>query len=253
MSSRRHQMIIWWRDRARHLRLIRCEWRLGSRPVDQVGDLRTLGRRLRNIIPVIEHLPNAVTARFPRATNKSSQTITVPPRHSSKPVSNGPQSQGTEPAQHGQRYRDRPVIAPVTRAMRLVQGSEASVIRASRSSEREPEGAAYAGVSPMNAQVSQPARIDPSARPAAWRETGRATHLDHKTAGQAPLSVGSRIATHSTCEVIEKMSAWTQVRKQQVRGALGSRMRAAGRPERQMSVTVLRQFGIGNLARHGYP
>lgn len=49
------------------------------------------------------------------------------------------------------------------------------------------------------------------------------------------------------------MSAWTQAGKQQVRDAFGARMRAAGRPERQMSVTALRRFGTETLAHHGSP
>jgi hypothetical protein len=65
----------------------------------------------------------------------------------------------------------------------------------------------------------------------------------HKTAGQEPFAAGSRMATHSTSCVIGKVSAWTQALKQQVREAFGSRMRASGRPERQMSVTAVRRFG----------
>src|SRR5690606_12574856 len=70
--------------------------------------------------------------------------------------------------------------------------------------------------------------------------------------GQRPFATGSRIGTHSICDVIGKMSAWTQAGKPQVRDACGSRMRAAGRPERQMSVTALHRFGADNLARHAY-
>ncbi|MFK4546005.1 hypothetical protein RKD29_005601 [Streptomyces tendae] len=104
------------------------------------------------------------------------------------------------------------VIAPVTRAMRLAQGPEAIVIRASRSSERDPEDAADAGVSLMNAQVRHPARIDPSARPAERTETRRTPAPRHKHAGQAPLSAGSRIATHSTCDVIGNRSNTRSIR-----------------------------------------
>src|SRR5690606_7395812 len=90
---------------------------------------------------------------------------------------------------------------------------------------------------------------------APWR-TGRGTTGDpqqsREIAGPSPFTAGSKIATHSTCEVIGKMSAWTQAGKPQVRDACGSRMRAAGRPERQMSVTALHRFGADNLARHAY-
>lgn len=59
---------------------------------------------------------------------------------------------------------------------------------------------------------------------------------------------GTRIATHSTWWVTGKMSAWKQALKQQVREAFESRMRASGRPERQMSVTAVSRFGTDNLA-----
>ncbi|GHH95869.1 hypothetical protein GCM10017779_63260 [Streptomyces capillispiralis] len=49
------------------------------------------------------------------------------------------------------------------------------------------------------------------------------------------------------------MSAWTEALKEQVREAFGSRMRASGHPERQMSVTAVRRFGTDNLAWHGPP
>ncbi|KAF2776975.1 hypothetical protein STPH1_1634 [Streptomyces sp. OM5714] len=82
------------------------------------------------------------------------------------------------------------------------------------------------------------------------RETGRARPASPekptKTAGQCPFAAGSKIATHSTCDVIGKMSAWTQTVKQQVRGVFGFQMRASGHPERQMSVTAVRRLGMGN-------
>ena len=87
------------------------------------------------------------------------------------------------------------------------QSPEAGVSRASRFLERTPESAAEATGSLTKSQVRQPSRIDPSIRPAAWRETGRSPRLRHKAAGQAPFTAGSRTATHSTCDVIGKISA----------------------------------------------
>lgn len=87
------------------------------------------------------------------------------------------------------------------------------------------------------------------------RETDRARPASPekptKTAGQSPFTAGSRIATHSTCDVIGNMSLWAQTVKQQVRVAFESRSRVSGRPERQMSVTAVRRFGTGNW--RGYP
>jgi hypothetical protein len=155
---------------------------------------------------------------WPRPKPRLSTTATAPPPLGPRgdvcaaitvptgfPTRSASKDLGTEPAQHGPRYRNRPGIAPVTRAMRLAQGPEASAIRTSRSSERDLEDAADAGVSLMNAQARQPARIDPSARPAE-RDGNRSNAPRHQPAGQAPLSAGSRIATHSTCDVIGKMS-----------------------------------------------
>jgi hypothetical protein len=87
-----------------------------------------------------------------------------------------------------------------------VQSPEASVSRASRFLDGTPESAAEATVCLKKSQVRQLSRIDPSIRPAAWRGTGRSNGLRHKAAGQAPFTAGSRIATHSTCDVIEKAS-----------------------------------------------
>lgn len=62
------------------------------------------------------------------------------------------------------------------------------------------------------------------APPLELRETGRAPPAapgkPKKTAVQSPFWAGSKIATHSTCDVIGKMLAWAQAGKQQVRGVL---------------------------------
>ena len=47
-------------------------------------------------------------------------------------------------------------------------------------------------------EFAEASRVSRALHPLHEGETGRASHPDHKTAGQAPLSVGSRIATHST-------------------------------------------------------
>lgn len=86
------------------------------------------------------------------------------------------------------------------------QSPEASVSRASRFLDGTPESAAEATVCLKKSQVRQPSRIDPSIRPAAWRGTGRSNRLRYKAAGQAPFTAGSRIATHSTCDVIGNTS-----------------------------------------------
>lgn len=84
--------------------------------------------------------------------------------------------------------------------------SAASVIRASRYSGRDFEDVAATLPPHAKPQVRWPERDMPPTRPVAQSETCQATHPNHKTAGQAPFSAGSKIATHSTCEVIGKMS-----------------------------------------------
>lgn len=54
------------------------------------------------------------------------------------------------------------------------------------------------------------------------------------------LAAGSKTATHSTCDVIGKISAWASHRKAQVRAALSTLCPGCGRPERQMSVMTNR-------------
>jgi hypothetical protein len=124
----------------------------------------------------------------------------------------------------------------VTRAMRLAQGPEASLIRASGSSERDPEDGADAGVSLMNAQVRQPARIGPSARPAERTETGRTPAPCHKPAGQERFSAGLRMATHSTWWVIGNACESMLPNNPQVRRVFYTLRDNLPGVERQMSV-----------------
>ncbi|CAL9623130.1 hypothetical protein SUDANB140_05900 [Streptomyces sp. enrichment culture] len=74
----------------------------------------------------------------------------------------------------------------------------------------------------------------------ALRETGRARPASPekptKTAGQNPFPTGSRIATHSTCEVIGKMSAWTERGKPLVKTHFSTHIPSCGAVERQTSV-----------------
>jgi hypothetical protein len=72
-----------------------------------------------------------------------------------------------------------------------------------------------------------------------------------KSAGQSPFAAGSRIATHSTCDVIEKISAWASRRKAQVRARLSTLCPGCRRPERQMSVMTNRPSLLsGGRVRH---
>lgn len=108
-----------------------------------------------------------------------------------------------------------PVRAARAGEARQVEIPASSVIRASRISGRDLDGVLRGSASPMNTQVRKVAGR-PSARTAVRRETGRALHPDLLLfTRQTPLSAGSRIATHSTCEVIGNMwrtpakRAWT--------------------------------------------
>jgi hypothetical protein len=134
----------------------------------------------------------------------------------SAPISVGPAWQLAPPLPTCSRCSRTPVRTPYpvpmgavhTASAEEVREDEASascVIRASRISERDPEDVADTGASLMNAQVRELLRDAPSARTAARRETGRATTTRRKTAGQAPFATGSKIATHSTCDVIGNM------------------------------------------------
>lgn len=131
-----------------------------------------------------------------------------------------------------------PVSTATAELAREVEPSLSNVIRASRISERHLEGIADVSVLLMNPQVSSISRVHPSTRPAAQRKTGRATHPNNETAGQAPFSAGSKIATHSTCAVIGKTLAWAIHGKAQVRHHFSARHPACGYLERQTSVTA---------------
>jgi len=71
------------------------------------------------------------------------------------------------------------------------------------------------------------------------RKTGRAPSSTpeepDKTAGQSPFCAGSRIATHSTCDVIGNMPHEARPGEKQVRGCFSPGGLSA--PERQTSVT----------------
>lgn len=95
--------------------------------------------------------------------------------------------------------------------------SAASVIRASRYAGGDCEDVAATLPPHAKPQVRWPERDMPPTRPVAQSETCQATHPNHKTAGQTPFTAGSRIATHSTCAVIGKVSAWASHGKAQVR------------------------------------
>lgn len=115
---------------------------------------------------------------------------------------------------------------------------ESSVIRASKIAK---------GASPTSLISSSP-RPDPQVRPVEAgglpvrpvprAKTGRTSHLVRETAGQAPFSAGSRIATHSACEVIEKMSQGARRQKPQAETCFSAQWPTCRGPERQMSVTV---------------
>lgn len=85
-------------------------------------------------------------------------------------------------------------------------------------------------------------------RSVAGTRTRRTREVNYETAGQAPFLTGSKIATHSTCDVIGKGSTWTGHEKAQVRGSLSARCPAYGNSERQTSVTpdgFYSRFGTG--------
>lgn len=133
------------------------------------------------------------------------------------------------------------------------------------SSERQEARRSHWRASPLQAprsRIRRPASPQRAIRPLEPLHGGKQveTHQRSKNTGQAPLSAGSRIATHSTCDVIGKIWVRDCYEKGQVKAGFSARCVARRRPERQTSVTVdrpvmlrVRRPGRGGLGRPGRP
>ncbi|MGY3205154.1 hypothetical protein ACVW19_005669 [Streptomyces sp. TE5632] len=106
---------------------------------------------------------------------------------------------------------------------------------------------------PVNPQVRLLAIDRLCARSVGHGETGREMTVKPKTAGQTAFAAGSKIATHSTCEVMENTCQTAVGEKYQVRRYFLSSGPAVRIVERQTSVTSEESRPARRVSRVGSP